>query len=530
MIPFQFNKAQEYIDNIVEDLLANGKPVRLIFLKARQMGISTYCEGRLFHLAHQTPYSNCLVIAQNSDSTENIFSMSKLFYEELPKWNKPATQYSNRKELVFDRLGEKVLRSRMTIDSAENKNAGRSWTLHGVHLSEFAFWPDTKTILTGVLQAVPKLSNTFVFIESTANGIGGEFYEMFWRAWRGESDWKAIFIPWFWMPEYSMELEEPRKEFEKSLTKYEKALIENYGVTLEQINWRRHTIATEFNGDEQYFQQEFPATPEEAFISTGRSVFNTQLLQSLIPQCPKPIMVCNLERLKDKVIPAPASDGYLQIWKMPEKYHLYVIGADVAEGLENGDYSSADVLDALTLEQVAHWHGHIDPDLFGEELVKLAQFYNNAFIACEANNHGLTTITSIVNKRYYKLYRRKEYDKVTHKLKEELGWLTTTKTKPLAIDLLNQLIREGEIKINCRETLQECLTFVKDAKGKMHGQGGEHDDRVMSLAIACKVWEEIPKEVAIPQEKKAKTKEELIWEYVLGEKPGERQNEYLGIL
>ena len=176
-------------------------------------------------------------------------------------------------------------------------------------------------------------------------------------------------------------------------------------------------------------------------------------------------------------------NGYLTIWNKPNKDRFYCIGGDVAEGLVDGDYSVGIVGNADDMKVDAMWHGHIDPDLFGEELVKLAKYYNDAYIGVENNNHGLTTLKSIQRKDYYNIYFSKTYDQITDKLTQKIGWSTNAKTKPLMIDKLAEFIREGYIGIKSKLILRELLTYVIDDKGQTNAQDGCHDDTVMALAI-----------------------------------------------
>jgi hypothetical protein len=161
---------------------------------------------------------------------------------------------------------------------------------------------------------------------------------------------------------------------------------------------------------------------------------------------------------------------------------VYTIGADVAEGLARGDYSSAHVIDAKSGLIVAHWHGHVDPDKFGEILYGLGYFYNAALIGVESNNHGLTTLTSLHKANYPNIYRQRRLNQRNAEASETLGWRTTSLTKPLAVDELNAAIRDGVLEIRCENTIAELKTYVRDDNGSMHGS--PHDDCVMSLAIS----------------------------------------------
>ena len=175
--------------------------------------------------------------------------------------------------------------------------------------------------------------------------------------------------------------------------------------------------------------------------------------------------------------------GPLSIWQVPQAGARYVVGADVAEGLARGDYSSAHVIDAKSGVVVAHWHGHVDPDKFGEDvLYSLGFFYNEALVGVESNNHGLTTLTALNKSGYINIYRQHRLNQRHAEATEALGWRTTTLTKPLAMDELSANLRDGILDLRCEFTIAELKTFVRDDNGSMHGS--PHDDRVMSLAIA----------------------------------------------
>lgn len=181
------------------------------------------------------------------------------------------------------------------------------------------------------------------------------------------------------------------------------------------------------------------------------------------------------------------SKAPVQIWVMPDPQHRYCIGADVAEGLEHGDFSDASVLDANTGELVAKWHGHIPPREFAAQLDRLGRFYNCALIGCEANNHGISTLDALRNLEYPRLFRKRSLGETTKKITVKWGWHTNRQSKPKMIDALDQSIRDGAITIYDRHTLGELRTYVRDEKGKLHGS--PHDDRVISLAIAVQMLE-----------------------------------------
>jgi hypothetical protein len=170
------------------------------------------------------------------------------------------------------------------------------------------------------------------------------------------------------------------------------------------------------------------------------------------------------------------------VWEFPEIDGVYVVGADVAEGLAHGDYSSAHVIHAKTGMVVAHWHGRIEPDLFGEMLGEIGWMYNSALVGVENNNHGLTTLKALQRYGYKNIYRQRRLAQARPVPTEILGWRTTASSKPLMIDELSAAIRSEDLDICCEYTIGELRTFIRKENGKM--AGSPHDDRVISLAIA----------------------------------------------
>ena len=504
LIPFKCNEAQLEFQRIIDENTRLGKPHRYIILKARQLGFSTFTEGKIFHDTVTRENTNSLIIAHEDKATQNLFQMSKLFYEELPASLKPMKKYSNEKALVFEnpttdayeKQQNPGLRSKITCATAGTSDTARSGTYHNVHVSEIAFFPNAQNTMTALLQCVPDEPNTFVVLESTANGIGGYFYDMWNDAVEGKNDFTPLFFPWFTDSSYTapFENESKKDEFIKEINAMvqdssgkmvhteEWFLMNEFDLTLEQLYWRKKTIANKCGGDLEMFHQEYPATPQEAFIASGRPRFDVKVLREYDMNCTEPEHIGYLENKDRRITYHEEDNGLLQIWQMPSANKFYTIGADVAEGLETGDYSVAVVMDE-NLNVVAKYRGHIDPDLYGIELVKLGWFYNEAYIAVENNNHGLTTLKSILRQEYYNVFYTKSYDRVNDVVSKKLGWSTTRKTKPYMIDKLAEYIRERFIGIKDKEIIMECYSYVIDEKGITNAQEGKHDDCVMALGI-----------------------------------------------
>lgn len=507
IVDFKLNKAQMIVYNEVLKLRAAGLPVRILLLKARQMGLSTWSEGFIFHDTSTNENKNALIIAHEESASANLFNMSKLYYEYLPDLIRPMKKYANGKVLQFENPDtnetEKAknpgLRSKISIATAGAGEVGRSATIHNLHVSELAFFPDPKITMLGLMQCVPDAPNTNVIIESTANGVGDYFHDLWQKAEKGLNDFVPIFLPWFIQDEYARPF---RSEAEKlqliseveSITKdgsgndvhtYEYLIKEKHGLTWEQLNWRRYTVANKCQGDEELFMQEYPTTPEEAFISSGRPKFNIPALRKYQTITKPPLRTGYLQWSDTTLGGVKFVDdakGYISIWKEPIKGEHYAIGGDVAEGLVDGDFSAGIVGDSH-FDINAIWHGHIDPDLFGVELVKLGIYYNYAYLGVESNNHGLTTLNSIRKLEYWNLYFTKTFDKISDTMTQKIGWQTTIRTKPFMIDKLAEFIREFHLGIYSDLIIGEAFTYIIEDNGKTNAQPGTHDDTIMATAI-----------------------------------------------
>ena len=492
VIPFRMNKPQQRLYDTIREQWRQGKPVRIIILKARQMGFSTLTEAIIFWLAATAFNVECMIVAHTAEATQNLFQMSKRFYDHLPRQIRPLQKASNGQELVFNKparyKGNAVgLNSRIRCATAGGEGIGRSSTLTAVHLSEFAWWPNPKLdTLIGLLQAVPDRPGTMVIIESTANG-----YEEFKKQWdkavaaqaEGREGFIPIFFAWFEMDEY-------RREVPPGFTRTpeEEELAATFGLCDEQLAWRRWCIENNCGGDLNKFHQEYPATPDEAFIATGACAFHKPTLVLRRKQ----VMDTRWERgsfrtEKDdagRILSyrwEPDSRGPIRIRVKPEKNVPYVLGGDTAG--TGSDFFAAHVLDNRTGDQVAVLHHQFGERMFAEQMYCLGLYYNTALIGVETN-YSTFPQELLTWMEYPKLYVRQRVDTYTGKLIDAFGFETTTKTRPLIIDGLKDVAKQAIETIHDYDTLGEMLTFVYDEQWKPQAEEGEHDDLVLSLAIA----------------------------------------------
>ena len=263
---FALNKAQLYIHEQLEKQKGETGKVRALILKGRQQGVSTLIGGRFYHKVSHHFGMQAFILTHALDATQNLYKMAQRYYENTPAPVKPQVTTSNSKELIFG-----VLDSGYKLGTAENKAVGRSSTIQLLHASEVAFWNNAAEHAKGIMQAVPSAPGTEIIMESTANGVGNFFHQQWQQAEAGQSDYIAIFVPWFWQTEYTREVED-----DFSVTAEEQDLINQYGLTLGQIAWRRLKI-TEFsvNGmdGKKAFLQEYPCTSVDAFQTTGEDTY-----------------------------------------------------------------------------------------------------------------------------------------------------------------------------------------------------------------------------------------------------------------
>jgi hypothetical protein len=254
--PLKLNKAQLFIHDKLEAQRGSTGKVRALLLKGRQMGASTYIGGRFYWRTTHSRGNKTFILTHEQAATDNLFEMVERYHEHCPVLVRPETGAANAKELNFPRLD-----SGYHVGTAGSKAVGRSSTLQMFHGSEVAFWPNASAHFAGVVQAVADEPGTEIILESTANGVGGEFHSRWQQAEAGIGDYQAIFVPWFWDPGYV------RDATDFVASEEEREHGELHGLTNEQLVWRRNKIAE--LGDETLFMQEYPATAAEAFQMSG---------------------------------------------------------------------------------------------------------------------------------------------------------------------------------------------------------------------------------------------------------------------
>lgn len=480
LVSLRFNYAQNKLYDVIKKQTKENKPVRIIILKARQMGISTCVEAILNTNTMLNFNMKTGIITHQSSATSNLFKMSKIMYQSLPNKIKPQVLKDNQNELVFNNTDNTGLNSELKCMTAGSSGVGRSDTYKQLHLSEYAFWPgDKKATLNGLLQAVPNTPNSIVIIESTANGFE-HFKELWDDAVAGNSDFIPVFFPWFKMPEYRMQYDG------FSLTEEEEELKRIYDLDNEQLSWRRWCIKNNCSNDIDMFKQEYPSNPEEAFLSTGKCLFNKEQVINRIQKLKAPLKTgyfkynYNSQKITNIKFVESESKPLIEMYEMPKSGYPYVLGGDPA-GIGTDSFAG-DVIDNTTGKQVATLEVELDETEFTRQMYCLGMFYNEA-LCCIETNYSTYPTKELFRLGYTKQYLRTIDDIIDVKIQDKLGFNTNKATRPVIISELVKFFSECIDLINCKKTLLQALTFIKREDGKQAADDGYHDDRIMSLAI-----------------------------------------------
>ena len=538
IIPLKFNRPQRIVYDLICRLRQANRPVRLIILKARQVGISTMIASLIYTICRFWPRSDGRLISFERDSADNIYRMIELMHENLPEEVKPPELRKTTNLVVF---GNKDLQTRakypglmssIQTGTARNINVGRGSTYRALHLTEFAYWNRASETLRSLMQTVPREPDTFAFIESSSLGAGGFFHKEFLRARTGLSEWTPVFLPFWLMDEYEDELTpEEEQDIILNADAYEQSLKNKFkNITWGHVSWRRKTMSEKCHGSKVAFDLEYAPTVDEAFAAQGQTLFDLRAVAWYEENTVRPGRQGELV-VKGERVPFPDfvdnPRGSLTMWKRPEPGELYVIGADAAMGKKeeiyddddsspieddlddaaDRDFCAAVILNSK-LEQVAEYRSRIvDPYSFGDILATLGVFYNNAMIMPETtpggNSAGFGVMYRLKEMHYPNIGRWEWIDKVTSKTANYYGFEINAKTKTHVIGMMQREVMRGagllftrspikegnkpRLIIRSKDLCNELTTFVQlRGGGGVGAKSGTHDDLVIALGLALK--------------------------------------------
>jgi hypothetical protein len=477
-------------------------PVRVVMLKASQVWASSSVATEIFRRVPFFPGRRALVLADSEAHANLVFEYYQQYVASYAL-NPYGAEFDSA--IVLPALikdTERHIRwandSSILVHTAYNVDVGRSAPYNWAHLSEAAFYRDMGTLMTGLMQRIPNSPDSGLIVESTANGMGGDFYDLCQLAMdpRRSTGWAFVFFGWWEHPEYRLT---PEPGFK--LTREELVELQKYNLHVDQIAWRRRQIETACEGKIERFRQEFPGNPQEAFQSSGRTIFDMAAVARMpqiqgAPRGRLEVVEVGIEK-RVQFLQSEDGRGELVVYQMPRKGGRYLIGIDHAEGIDpnarkgagaggsDPDYSSATVLDADTGEEMAKLKERYEPAPWGERVYWLGRFYQNAFLVPEQKAVGKAVIGELLRLGYpLELIYSRQRDPSDRRspLLQELGYDTNSVFRPVLIAGLDNALRFGAVQIHDPETLMQCRQFVHKPNGREEGIG--HDDDVFGLALA----------------------------------------------
>lgn len=505
---FAMNRAQRHF---FENYLNPDDPTKLFYrhviLKSRQLGFTTFIDLYILDEILFNSNREGLIIAHKVQDATEIFDR-KIDYairnmsEEVKGAAFKLQRNSAKKIQVVVDYGPDA----GSTSSIQVANSGRSATYFYVHISEFAkmclqFPKVAAEVETGTFPAVP--FDGRIFIESTAEGMAGRFYEMFNEGWPVREKItpmksRVMFLAHFYNWQYDdsemekitecipiaemepCEIDWAEYKQEHNLTDKE---ITYYYMKWLQMGGKNSTDAI------NKLHQEFPTTPEEAFLSTGQAYFPTARVFSQMQNVKAGKRGELVPNEKGELTFQEHSGGNLELFEMPEKGQQYIIGGDTAEGLAHGDKQVLYVLKHKTEECVGVYKSNVPPDEFIDVAYNVGKFFNWALLAVESNKDGLWVNDGLDKKGYINLYYRKVFDDITKNVTKFFGWKTTSATRPFALAALKAVFLRKE-KGFPMAILSEMVTFIRNMKGKPEALDGKNDDVVMAASIAYAVLQE----------------------------------------
>ncbi len=500
--------------------IENGVPCRLIILKPRQVGCSTFCAELTYH--HMRRFQqNMMLMGDITKRTEAVYNLfNRISHHDKFPWDSKY-QFDTRKGrfLYADKQIGKVV-----FGTANDKNAGISETRQVVWMTEAARYAKTGVmmdvnVITALLNSLANEPNTLGIAESTADGANGWFYGTFKGAVSLEerkkgrigNGWIKVFAPWFVFPEHALPRTiENQDWFTREPDEAERQGIAKYGWTANQIAWRRRQLKVACFNDVRQLNQDFPTDAESCFLASGRPRFHQEGLTRLEEMAESQHDKAKrgiLKRHKDRVIfeEAPEGEAWLWVAEEPVPGRSYVAALDPCTGAQNEgspfpDAHAFGVLRTAYQDDRKAWHNdrlacvidvengcRWEDNMLAEHAKLVLDWYGDCMIVPETGN-GLGALNALQHQEA-RIYRRKKFDLMNPgKILDIAGWETNTDTRGKWVGAAADAIRDQSVDIEYMPMVKECQTFYVNDRGKAEAKAGNHDDWVtlIGLLLHCK--------------------------------------------
>lgn len=544
-VHFRLNRPQRKLIMRFERRRLQGKPIRLILLKARQWGGSTATQIYMawLQLVHKVGL-NSLIVGHVKDASTEVKDMFDKLIKEYPirmLYEMGEAYNENEPKIVGVGQSGNIHRipqrnCKIKVGTAEKPNSARGGDYNLVHCTEVGLWvtTDGKTpeqIVRSACSGILLKPYTMIVYESTANGTGNFFQREYDAAKEGKSQFESLFIAWFEIEQYALALDD---EVKFATWLWENRNNENansdreesgrylwwlweQGATLEAINW--YILERSKYTDHGDMASEYPSDDVEAFVHSGARVFDKYHVEKFKKACKAPKWIgdvyadgdegeealVNLRFSEDK-------QGLLWIWAKPdvegdeEVTDRYLVVVDIGGRGKKADWSVIVVFDRLNQMEggkpvvVAQWYGHIDMDRLAWKAAQIAAYYDNAYLVIESNTletHDKERqvdgdmsgyILNQIKDVYTNLYARKQSDEeIKEQAPKKYGFHTNVATKPKIISTLVKVIRDHLYVERDARCLDEYLCYEKKKNGAFGAITGKHDDLLMTRAIGLQI-------------------------------------------
>lgn len=554
------NTLQERCERALAYARKRGMPARIIVLKGRRSGCSLFW-AKVFDLeCKHIGGTRGVAMADQYDRSAEMHSMlSQFASSDAVPWG-----FGVETTDTVVRWGNgSVIKKETALD----KNAGRGAGNRLAWFSEAAHYPsdgvrDARALMLATLNTIPQKPGTIVVAESTANGPEGWFPETwnaaewpedetYWHKWESPDSytrtenvlWLRVFAAWFEIPRNAIPCtkEEAAHIFSR-LSPSEREGVQRYQWRADQIKWRRTVIANNFGNDERMFDQEYPHSPESAFIATGSPAFNRVALAQLrreaeraqdqwmhgiiLAQGATPHQIVNgdTKSLTVKFARAPEEEAWFSMIEPPMDGCSYIFPADPASERDVTDGKNELDRMSLLILRAGYWkptdkgkvwvrprvvarirRDMMDTHPSAEEttyMVALAsKLYGEPCIPVETNK-GEWCIAAF-RRAGLNLYRtRVGAREVEQGITSRIGFVQTAESRTTIIkdlqsavhgtemeDQQGNTVRIPAIEVEDLGIVQELETFVRDKKGKYLAASGKHDDDVLCLAMGLHLIE-----------------------------------------
>ncbi len=480
MVPMRLKPVQQRMDDVVDQAHAEHRPALLQVTKSRRLGTSSYVASKFSWRCCTRKYQHANVMADLGPNAKKIFQIYEWMHEHLPPALKPFKAGSKGQQINLVKLY-----SQIDVGSAESVTFGRGGDAQLIHLSECAYYKDPEGLLSAILPGISARGDGILILESTANGPGTWWAELWQKSLDGTSRFTPMFFAWFEDPEHWLPDAVPVEAY----TDEEQAWVAQYGVTGHQLAWLRWRQDVDCQGRDDRRRREYPASADESFAAVGEVAWDMPtLLRCYKRQAPELTGTMTEHGFR------PQTDGPLMIWEPPMEGALYVMGADPAGGLKDNDNCAAEIWRVGRKPgewpvQVAEWVGHEDPITFAKTLTMLGTHYRKALLACEVTGVGRGCQAALQKTFHYpRLHRWIRWDAYKSK-SDTYGWESTPQSKNVMIGMADWLIRTGHVVIRSPYLLNEFVHYQEVSPGVYECVAGDgHGDRLMAAMIAWTSW------------------------------------------